>query len=455
MYRLYTLYTHASGSTALCTYYHHIRTYCNISKQHNILSVQSLTLLTLPTPGLPEQLSDEEFNTDFQRASEDIQDTRNRVRNPLHSPLQQQSSPAITDGDIAALKRKFPFLQEYSDAFIRHAKPDCLVKLEATNLKMKEAERGRDNDDRLAANRLALSSQPKTVQAGQDDRCSTLHEGRFLAGACCSTTKLWLKARELQGLTGAPPLGNYDMASLGLGGCTTSRGWVDIANPGSARQSIKSFSLNNCGQRVAGSSSKDNKEDKEFTELGEFSTALRTMRTAVSLVHPWNYSVVALENFLLNSKFCNSDIGGLEKQAAILTRFVDYVLSENASKWRDHEPFLTAGELKNTWHAFFSALPQSHLARRNHNNNKPGSSGSNSFKRHQESTTSNKAPAKQWSLPYIDVCYKWNRGFCNKPANSCTTSAGRPLRHVCDERTDPSNLAVFCGQAHKRVDAHP
>ena len=72
---------------------------------------------------------------------------------------------------------------------------------------MKEAERGRDNDDRLAANRLALSSQPTAVPAGMDDRCTSLHVGRFLAGACCSTTKLWLKAREHQGLTGAPPPG--------------------------------------------------------------------------------------------------------------------------------------------------------------------------------------------------------------------------------------------------------
>jgi len=401
--------------------------------------------------GLPEQLTDDEFIEDLGRATEDIQDIRNRTRNPCYTEQQRSSSSSISDNDIAALKRKFPFLQEYSDNFIRHAKPDCLVKLEATNMKMKEAERSRDNDDRLAANRLALSSTPKLVQAGPDDRCSTLHEGRFLPGACCSTTKMWLKARELQGLSGAPPLGNYDMSSLGLGGCTTSRGWVEIANPGSARQTIKNFSLNNCGQRVSGSSAKDSKDDKEFTELGEFSMALRTMRTAWSLVHPWNYSIVALENFLLNTRFCNDDIGGLEKQAGILTRFVDYVLSENATKWRDHEPFLTAGELKNAWHAFFSAMPQSHLSKRRHDN-KPAPSTSNT-KRHEQQSTS-KGPSKQWSLPYIEVYYKWNRGFCNKPAGSCSTSAGRPLKHVCDERTDPNNLSVFCGQNHKRIEGN-
>jgi hypothetical protein len=46
-------------------------------------------------------------------------------------------------------------------------------KLEATNLKMKEAERVQDYDDRLATNRMNASSHPKTVKGGLDDRCST------------------------------------------------------------------------------------------------------------------------------------------------------------------------------------------------------------------------------------------------------------------------------------------
>jgi hypothetical protein len=276
-------------------------------------------------------------------------------------------------------------------------------------MKLKEVERTRDNDDRLAENRRSLTSQPKNILFGTDDRCSILHEGRFLPGACCSTSKLWLRARELQGLSGAEPLGNYDMGSLGLGGCTTSRGWIELANPGSSRLSVKYFSLNNCGQKVAGIKSEDTKEDKDFAEIGEFSTALRTMRTAMGLVHPWNHSITALENFLLNSKFCNDDIGGLEKQASILTRFTDYVLSENASKWRDHEAFLTAGELKNTWHAFYSAMPQSQLARKKQDfkqfaNKHDGRKRTGS---QPQPHTSNKPTPLQWKLPYLDVCYKW------------------------------------------------
>ncbi len=110
---------------------------------------------------------------------------------------------------------------------------------------------------------------------------------------------------------------------------------------------------------------------------------------------PWNFSFAALENFLINTKFCKDDLGDCarDNRAQLLTQFVDYVLSENASKWRDAEPFLTTGN--------------------------------------------------------------WNKGTCNKQAGSCFSLRGVPLRHVCDHRTDPTNLMIFCGQNHKRLVAHP
>ncbi len=38
---------------------------------------------------------------------------------------------------------------------------------------------------------------------------------------------------------------------------------------------------------------------------------------------------------MVSSQFCKEDIGPLDKQAQILTSFTDYVLTENASKWRN------------------------------------------------------------------------------------------------------------------------
>jgi hypothetical protein len=34
-----------------------------------------------------------------------------------------------------------------------------------------------------------------------------------------------------------PTIGNYDMASIGLGGFVSSRGWVELVNPASKRLS--------------------------------------------------------------------------------------------------------------------------------------------------------------------------------------------------------------------------
>jgi hypothetical protein len=351
---------------------------------------------------------------------------------------------AITDSDLAALRAKFPFLKEFSDGFIRSNKPDCIMRMETANMKLKEAERAKDADDRLAHNRSNIGV--ISVDMGLDDRTNVLHDGRFLPGANCSAVKLWLAARARTPLHGAPPLGNYDMACVGLGGFVSSRGWVELANPASTRLSLKHFNINSCARRV--SSKKSDSEDsglQEITELGEFQLALRTLRTAAAFVMPWNFSFTALENFIINSRYCKADLGEIDNKAQILSQFCDYVLAENASKWRDSEPFLSSGELKNTWNAFFSARPQSAFSKK-------------------EATKQSTLPSQKKfnrpnvgfkKLPFIDVCYNWNKGTCNNQAGACFSSRGIPLRHVCDHRTDPSNLSLHCGQNHRRLVAHP
>ena len=80
---------------------------------------------------------------------------------------------------------------------------------------------------------------------------------------------------------------------------------------------------------------KGKSQDSEFHEmedLSEFKAALRVLRAAMALVHPWNLSVVALESFFIQSSFCESDLSPFEKQAAILTKFCDYTLHKNACR---------------------------------------------------------------------------------------------------------------------------
>jgi hypothetical protein len=80
-------------------------------------------------------------------------------------------------------------------------------------------------------------------------------------------------------------------------------------------------------------------------EVGEFKLALRAMRTAFAFAMPWNYSVLALEGFFLQNNYCFQDLVNVDKKAAVLTKFTDYVLLQNGDRWRDSEPFLTTGNL--------------------------------------------------------------------------------------------------------------
>jgi hypothetical protein len=388
------------------------------------------------------------------QSSDLIREEQSHQRQSCPDPSGSTHPPSFTDKDLAAMRAKFPFLAEFSDGFIRSTKPDCILKMETATLKIRETERKREADDKLASNRASLGSNPVLIGEGLDDRWTNLHKGRFLAGAGCSAAKLWLTARSHIGLNGSPPLGNYDMNAVGLGGFVSAKGWVELANPASTKISLKMFSLKGCSHSAAKNSEGNEENIPDLMEVGELQLALRTLRTAASFVAPWNMSFTALENFLINSKFCREDLQGVDKPAALLSQFIDYVLMENANKWRDCEPFLSSSELKNTWHAFHSARPQSSTQKK-----KPeplstqNSSRSNNKQPFNKFQGNNRAYTPR-NLPYIDVCYKWNRNLCTKNPGQCTTSNGRPLRHVCDHRTDPNNLAIFCGLNHKRVDSH-
>jgi hypothetical protein len=181
--------------------------------------------------------------------------------------------------------------------------------------------------------------------------------------------------------------------------------------------------------------------DDDIVELGEFKLALRTMRTAFALAMPWNLSVLALEGFFFQNNFCHQDLQNVERKASILTKFTDYVLSQNSDRWRDAEPFLTAGELKQTWSAFFGAQPQSSLKSQGQKGGKQGQQGAKQGK-----------PAD----PRIGlgICFAWNQGQCLKQSGTCTTAKGRPLKHICDFAADPSKPTDVCGKEHIRKDFH-
>jgi hypothetical protein len=99
---------------------------------------------------------------------------------PATSALAQ---PVLNDSDVAGLRRKFQFLKDFSDDFIRKTPLEALLKTETTAIKIKEFERNKAVGDKLASNREYLADTFYKVAQGQDNRWDKIHDARFLPSA--------------------------------------------------------------------------------------------------------------------------------------------------------------------------------------------------------------------------------------------------------------------------------
>jgi hypothetical protein len=107
------------------------------------------------------------FTLDTSELEEDLRQARNlfeeentRSRGPTggHEPRQGPTNSSLSEDDISVLKRKHPFLAEFSDNFIRCTPIGDLMKIQSTAMKAGEIEKAKDADDRLAVNKASLAS---------------------------------------------------------------------------------------------------------------------------------------------------------------------------------------------------------------------------------------------------------------------------------------------------------
>ena len=400
--------------------------------------------------GFPTQMEDGDLHTARDRARSSLEDEASRTRAGFGACQDPAGMPAPSGGGLDRLKSQFAFLAEYSDEFIKSTGVDVLIKAETAARKLNRLESEHKAEDRLFMNREKLAS-IKVVE-GVNNRLDVLHPARVLPGATCSGAKLWLHARATMGNKGHAPVSTYDMACIGLGGCVSPRGWIELHSPSSPTLSIKMFSM---GSSVAKPGQGKDDEFPELEDLSEFKAAVRVLRGAMSLVHPWNLSVEALENFFLLDNYCSKDLAGHERHSLVLTRFTDYVLSENASRWRGMEAFLESRELRSVWEDFMCQKSTSFKAK--------GGNKQQSFRQFSTSNQDGQAggmgggqganlPSNRYGLPaYLfndDICVLWNLGRCIKAPGTCTSKKGKPLRHVCNWRPDLSKLHIPCGKNH-------
>ncbi len=326
--------------------------------------------------GKAQSLKEKMVEEQLRIAEEALADESNRSRAGFKSgPTPDPGADQPATMDLDSIKKKFSFLAEYTDEFISKNGLDTIIKLESTALRLKEAEKGRATEEKLALNRDELAATTIKVMAGVDNRWDQIHPARFLPGAACSAAQLWLLARDSMGNSPQTPVSSYDMAAIGLRGCVSSKGWVNIANPGGSGIRLAQFSMTgSTSSKPSSSSSTSKDEDNQIEGLAEFKLALRALRGAMSFALPWNWSVDAILGFMEQANYCQTELGGNEKQARVLTRFTDYILEENANRWRGKQAFVSTGEMKEAWSSFYSTLPsqaaskKSQFQPRNNNN---------------------------------------------------------------------------------------
>ncbi len=408
----------------------------------------------MPTPLENGQLEDLAHNASVFVLDENL---RAGVQlNTTQDPGSTKSSLHSTN--LESLRKRHAFLNEYDDSTLASISLDTLLKLESTSIKLKSLEKTRALEEKLAANRDALVSTEILVKEGKDNRLTSLHLGRFLPGMGCSAAKMWEEGRKHLGNSGHAAICTYDMKSVGLAGYVTPQGWGALHDPGTSNISLKMFSINNCGRKAI---NKGDTEDylAEVAEIGEFKVALRVLREALAFVHPWNKSVSALEGFMYQTNYCAKDLEGIEKQAIILTQFVDYILRENSNRWRGLESFVGIVELKGAWDSFFGARPQSLLSKSRGFQPGPRQAAGQQASQGQGvapraavggnfNNTSNSSGKVHPSLFYEDICVMWNVGKCVKAPGNCYTKNGKPLRHICNFRPDYSRPMPPCGANH-------
>ena len=128
---------------------------------------------------------------------------------------------------------------------------------------------------------------------------------------------------------------------------------------------------------------------------------------------------------MVQSNFCNTDLSGVEKPAATLTQFVDYIFGENADRWQAHE---TLHQHRRAQRCLGFILrcqtgqqsSESQAGRRGGGGEQKGKDDKKGF--------------FQFNNFFDNICRMYNFGKCFKPPGTCATKTGIPLMWG-DDRT--------------------
>ena len=337
------------------------------------------------------------------------------------------------EGDGFQLWKLLPHLKSVPESLLKKLPYSAVFQLNAALAKEQKTTERLGVNAKLAQNAKKIARNPAEIEEGQDNRREILHPARFLGGASSSLVEQWGAARRVIGETGVVPLGNYDLDSVGCGGCVTPKGWHEIHNPASQELKLKLFHMPNMANNMQSGKRQEGEEGsetlREIADLESYRVALNTAREAMASALPWNRSISALVGLMYNTSYMAEDLGGNPKRAAILTEFTDYIFGRNGLNWENDQPFLTTDELSHVWSNWRA---------------KRGISSKPAERKKKEDGFSDKK--KQLS----EVCRLYNAKACKfQQDKECKSSWGKTLKHVCSKFVGANKL---CLKDHPRAD---
>ena len=163
------------------------------------------------------------------------------------------------EGDELELWKLLPQLRDLPEAILKKLLLSAMFQLNTALAKEKKSSEKLGVNAKLAKNAKKSSKNPATVVEGLDNRKDILHP------ASCGLGELWDSARKTIGDEGVLPLGNYDLDTIGCGGCVTPKGWAELHNPYSQDLKLKWFHLPNA---ASGNFSSKNSEGEDRGDNG-------------------------------------------------------------------------------------------------------------------------------------------------------------------------------------------
>jgi hypothetical protein len=406
------------------------------------------------------------------------------VAPPAQDPAQENAPSLITDKDLAALRGYLPNLKSFSDSLLKSMDMQAILNLNASvsggstgsspasfHASGQSSSSNHDPSVKMARILESLQENPIVVPEGTDNRITDLHPARFLPGYVTNAKKVWLMAREHFGLDGLEPLASYDMATRGLGGCVTPRGWLELHNPGSHNIRLNQFCASNMStSEVVSKKFTLSDSDgavcigdnmKEILDMSAFQHAVRVLVAAANAVMPWNQSFAALDGFLQATNYGAAELAGKPDRVDKLVRFVNYVLGLNATAWQQKEPFLSTGELKHefgTWYLTQAGTSlvattagqsqqQAQQKGKNWGWKKKNSGGIIQLPAPFNPSMPPPAQSATFQLPsgFVTICKNYNAGRCHSPGPQCKLASGSDAWHICNARTAQNTI---CKKPH-------